>query len=123
MAPRTTTPRKPIIRRLPRGARLSKLSGPVKNETALVRQLIKLRRQRGISQEQLARKMGISQPAIAKIEGLRVKNLRFRTLSRAANVLGASLQMNIVPHSPRCSRKLAPGLQRPRVPKKEGGGS
>ena len=57
----------------------------------------------GVSQGQLARKLGISQPAIAKIEALRVKNLRFRTLSRAAQALGGSLQMTIVEDRPRIS--------------------
>jgi transcriptional regulator with XRE-family HTH domain len=70
---------------------------PAKPEAALVRQLTNLRLSRGVSQEQLARKLGMTQPAIAKIEALRVKNLRFRTLSRAADALGVSLQMKLVP--------------------------
>ena len=78
---------------------------PAKTEAALVRQLTNLRLSQGISQGQLARKMGITQPAIAKIEALRVKNLRFRTLSRAAVALGASLEMKIVPRR-RASTKI-----------------
>ena len=101
-------PRRAIVRR---GKPVAKPAIPLKTEAALVRQLTNLRLSRGVSQEQLARKMGISQPAIAKIEALRVKNLRFRTLSRAATALGASLEMKIVP-------RLAKGAAKKATPSK-----
>jgi DNA-binding Xre family transcriptional regulator len=71
-----------------------------------------LRLRLGVSQGQLARKMGITQPAIAKIEALRVKNLRFRTVSRAVGALGASLQMTIVPNAGRASSTKQPAQAR-----------
>jgi transcriptional regulator with XRE-family HTH domain len=97
-------PRRAAIRR---GKLVAKPATPVKTEAALVQQLTNLRLSRGVSQEQLARQIGITQPAIAKIEALRVKNLRFRTLSRAAIALGASLEMKIVPRRAKVARKKA----------------
>jgi transcriptional regulator with XRE-family HTH domain len=97
-------PRTSVVRRT---KLVTKPAIPAKTEAALVRQLTKLRLSRGVSQEQLARKMGVTQPAIAKIEALRVKNLRFRTLSRAANALGASLEMTIVPQRAKVAPRKA----------------
>ena len=80
---------------------------PARTEAALVRQLTALRLQLGVSQGQLARKMGTTQPAIAKMEAQRIKNLRFRTVSRAADALGASLQMTLVQNVGRAKSKPA----------------
>ena len=99
----------PRVRKLGKPARMI---APARTEAALVRQLTKLRLRLGVSQGQLARKMGITQPAIAKIEALRVKNLRFRTVSRAVGALGASLQMTIVPNAGRAISTKQPAQAR-----------
>jgi transcriptional regulator with XRE-family HTH domain len=48
-----------------------------------------------VSERQLARRLGVSQPAIAKIEAGRVKNLELRTLVRFAAALGARIRIAI----------------------------
>ena len=50
--------------------------------------LVRLREASGLSQRQLAQRLGISQPAVAKIESGRAANLQLRTLLRIVTVLG-----------------------------------
>jgi transcriptional regulator with XRE-family HTH domain len=73
---------------------------PSRSEATIVQQLVKLRKARGLSQSWLAGKVGVTQPAIAKIEALRVRNLRLGTLSRAAEALGASIRLVRYPTRP-----------------------
>ena len=54
---------------------------------------------RGLSQRQVARLVGVSQPAIAKLESGTVKNLQLKTLERMATALGGRLQVEIGPPS------------------------
>ncbi len=56
---------------------------------------------REISQSQLARMLGVKQPAIAKLEFGRVKNLELKTLVRYAAALGARVRIAIQKRSPR----------------------
>ena len=58
--------------------------------------LVALRAERGMSQRDLARLLRISQPAIAKIESGKVKNVQLRTLARMAVALGGQLKVEIV---------------------------
>ena len=67
------------------------------NELRLEQQLTALRETRGLSQRQVARLVGISQPAIAKLESGTVKNLQLKTLVRTVTALGGRLQVEIVP--------------------------
>ena len=46
------------------------------NEMRLEQDLIALREELGMSQKQIAKRMGVSQPAIAKMESGKAKNLR-----------------------------------------------
>jgi predicted XRE-type DNA-binding protein len=69
------------------------------NELRLERQLAALREARGLSQRQVARLVGVSQPAIAKLESGTVKNLQIKTLVRMVTALGGRLQVAIVPPS------------------------
>jgi len=86
--------RKPPLR-VPETAPPHRPKRPTQGEATIVQQLVKLRKARGLSQTQLARKIGVTQPAIAKIEALRVKHLRLDTVSRAAQALGASLRLHL----------------------------
>lgn len=65
------------------------------NEMRIEQDLAALREERGLSQSQLARILGVSQPAIAKIESGRVKNLELRTLVRYAVALGGRVKIEI----------------------------
>ena len=56
--------------------------------------LVALRETRGLTQAQLGKMLGISQPAVARMEA--GGNLELRTLVRAADALGARLEIRLV---------------------------
>ncbi|MBI3003146.1 MAG: XRE family transcriptional regulator [candidate division NC10 bacterium] len=64
-------------------------------ELRIEQELAALRKARGLSQHQLAQRLRVSQPAIAKIEAGRVKNLELRTVVRFAAALGARVRFAI----------------------------
>jgi ribosome-binding protein aMBF1 (putative translation factor) len=64
---------------------------------ALVRQLIDLRQKRGLSQRELAKRAGLQQPVIARLEGGRPVSLG--TLRRVAAVLDAEVEVRLVPRA------------------------
>lgn len=84
------------------------------SEMKLEQELVALREKRGISQRQLARLLGTSQPYVAKLESGRVKNLGVRTLVKCARALGASVSIRIatVPRTGRASGRR-PRQKRP----------
>ena len=65
-------------------------------EFELVRQLIGLRIKRGVSQTELARRVGVKQPSIARLEG-RGKTTNLSFLGRVAKALDARLEVRLVP--------------------------
>ena len=69
-----------------------------------------LRELRGLSQAQLADRLGITQSAIAQLESAQPKNVELRTLVRVATALGARVDVSIRPgrHAERKSRGRAP---------------
>ena len=73
------------------------------SELRLEQQLAALREARGLSQRQVARLVGVSQPAVAKLESGTVKNLQLKTLVRMVTALGGRLEVEIVP-PPRAGR-------------------
>lgn len=66
------------------------------NEMMVEQKLTTLRTQRGMTQAQLAKRLGVSQPHIAKLEAGRAKNIELHTLCRWATALGAKLTVNVV---------------------------
>lgn len=74
--------------------------------------LVALREQQGISQRELARRMGVSQPVIARIESGRNRNLGLRTLVRIASVLNGKVEITIRPRAAR--RQTRVGVKRAR---------
>jgi predicted XRE-type DNA-binding protein len=87
------------------------------NELRLEQQLARLREARGLSQRQVARLVGVSQPAIAKLESGTVKNLQLKTLMRMVTALGGRLQVEVVPPSRaqgRTPRAAVPSRRRSR---------
>ena len=56
-----------------------------------LKNLKKLRKQKGWSQEKLAREAGISYQTLIKIEQGRIKNPKLETLIKLAKALGTSL--------------------------------
>ena len=65
--------------------------------------LVALREARGVSQTQLAKTLGVSQPAVAKLESGQAKNIELRTLVRAVSALGGIVEVKI--KKPRGSTK------------------
>lgn len=57
--------------------------------------LVALRESRGLSQVQLAKRLGITQSAIAQLESAQPKNVELRTLVRVAAALGARVDVSI----------------------------
>jgi DNA-binding Xre family transcriptional regulator len=66
------------------------------NGMRIEQDLAALREAQGLSQTGLARMLGISQPAIARIESGKVKNLQLKTLVRLATALGGQVRIEIV---------------------------
>lgn len=75
------------------------------NEMMIEQKLAALRSQRGMTQAQLAQRLGVSQPHIAKLEAGRAKNIELHTLCRWATALGAKLTVDVVPNSSARKRK------------------
>lgn len=75
------------------------------NEMMIEQKLAALRSQRGMTQTQLAQRLGVSQPHIAKLEAGRAKNIELQTLCRWATALGAKLTVDVVPDSRNRKRK------------------
>ena len=71
--------------------------------------LVALRESRGLSQVQLADRLGITQSAIAQLESAQPKNVELRTLVRVATALGARVDVSIrtVRRAKRSSRQQA----------------
>ena len=80
--------------------------------------LVALRESRGLSQAQLAERLGITQSAIAQLESAQPKNVELRTLVRVAAALGGHVDVSIRPRRPgeRKSRQRArPKAKKPTV--------
>ena len=75
--------------------------------------LVALRESRGLSQVQLADRLGITQSAIAQLESAQPKNFELRTLVRVAAALGAYVDVSIRPRrQARKSRQRAGGKRK-----------
>jgi predicted XRE-type DNA-binding protein len=57
--------------------------------------LVALRESRGLSQAELASRLGITQSAIAQLESAQPKNVELRTLVRVAAALGGHVDVSI----------------------------
>ena len=75
--------------------RLAREVDELVNEMRLDQQLAALREKRRLSQRQLAKLLGASQPYVAKLESGRVKNLGVKTLVKYARALGGSVMIKI----------------------------
>src|SRR5438309_10755940 len=64
-------------------------------EFELIRQFIRARQKADISQSDLAKKLKVQQPAIARLEGGGYAKTSIAKLSQVANVLGYSLKVSL----------------------------
>jgi transcriptional regulator with XRE-family HTH domain len=76
--------------------RLAKAVEDLLVEMKLEQQIVALRERRGLTQRQLAKLLGTSQPYVAKLESGRVRNLGVRTLVKCARALGAAVSIRMV---------------------------
>lgn len=74
----------------------------LEGEFALIRQLIDLRIKRGLSQREIARRAGMQQPSIARLEKGQTASLR--TLRRVADALDADVRVTLVPRRARSAK-------------------
>lgn len=61
----------------------------------LIAQIIELREKLGVTQSELARRMGVSQPFIAKIENDEAANISLETLVKIAEALNSEIEITI----------------------------
>jgi len=80
---------------LRRDAKLRQAVEEILSEMRIEQDLVALRQRKGVSQSQLAKKLHVSQPAIAKIESGKARNLELRTLVRYAAALGGSVRIEV----------------------------
>ena len=66
-------------------------------EFRLLRQLLDARKRAGLTQEEVATRMGTTRSAISRLEGSRKHLPALTTLRRYADVLGCDVEINLVP--------------------------
>jgi len=75
-------------------------------------ELVALRHASGLSQRQLAAKLGVKQPVIAKLEAGKTRNIGLHTLVRAVKAMNGRIEVSITPgasrRSPRRQRTASP---------------
>jgi DNA-binding XRE family transcriptional regulator len=69
-------------------------------EFRLLRQLFEARQRAGLTQEEVAVRMGTTRSAISRLEGSRKHLPALTTLRRYADVLGCDVEFSLVPRSP-----------------------
>ncbi len=72
----------------------------LEDEYELARQIIRFRIERDLTQAQLARLVGTSQPAIARLESGNHRNLTLAFLFRIAKALDLRAELRLVPAKP-----------------------
>ena len=76
----------------------------LREEFALARAVIEARKSAGLTQQQLARKMGTTQPVVARLEAGNARP-SLRTLERLANATGSRLVITFQPHKKKAVKK------------------
>lgn len=66
-------------------------------EMRVEQDLVALREKKGLSQKELAERIGATQPYVAKLESGRVQNLGLKTLVKYATALGSQVTVRFEP--------------------------
>jgi predicted transcriptional regulator len=74
-------------------------------------ELVALRNASGLSQRQLAAKLGVKQPVIAKLEAGKSRNVGLQTLVRAVKAMNGRIKVSIAP----IERRVRTGRKRTTV--------
>lgn len=87
-------------------------------EMRVEQELVALREKRGLTQKELAVRIGTTQPYVAKLESGRVQNLGLKTLVKYATALGSQLTVRFEPvrHHRKPARPRAVTLNTRRLP-------
>jgi predicted XRE-type DNA-binding protein len=80
--------------------RLAREVDEILNEMRLEEDLTALREKCKLTQRQVAKLIGTSQPYVAKLESGRIKNVGVGTIVKYARALGATVSVQIKPRSP-----------------------
>jgi predicted XRE-type DNA-binding protein len=80
------------------------------NELALELDIVKRRRELGLTQKEVAKLAGLEQPHVAKLESGKSKNLEIKTLIRVAVALDARVEVRLIPND-----KIAPQIRQPKA--------
>ena len=67
----------------------------LETEFVLAKEVLELRKQKNLTQKQLAQKMGTSQPAVARIESGNYRNVSLAFIRRLAKALGAEPEIHL----------------------------
>ncbi|MGE4240019.1 helix-turn-helix transcriptional regulator [Ramlibacter sp.] len=83
-------------------------------EFALLDEFLRARADQGLTQAQVAERIGTTQSAVARMESGRGKHSpSIATLSRYAEALGCKLEIRLVRQSPKVRRSTSVGERRP----------
>jgi predicted transcriptional regulator len=74
---------------------LKKEYDALEKEFELAKEIIRLRKEMNLTQKELAKKAGTSQPAIARVESGSYKNVSLSFLRKIAHVLGAEPEIHL----------------------------
>jgi predicted XRE-type DNA-binding protein len=92
------------------------------SELRLEQQLVRLRERAGLTQAEVARRLGVTQPVVARFEAGRAQRVEVRTVARHAAALGYRMHVTFVrSQGPRTSRgrsSASPGASTPRARKR-----
>ena len=67
----------------------------LEDEFVLAKEILQLRKEQNLTQKELAKKVGTSQPAIARVESGNYKNISLSFLRKLAKVLGAKPEIHL----------------------------
>jgi len=76
-------------------------------------QLVEARQAAGLSQRELAKRLGISQAQVARIEKRGYDCYTLTTLRRYIGALGEGFSLEVAVHTPAAARQAQPALARP----------
>ena len=88
-----------VLKRLLKNRRMRQGYQEELEKLRIVDALIRLRERQGLTQQRLAKRLGVSQPFIAKLERVETHNFTLETLLKLVHVLNGELTVQIKPKS------------------------
>ena len=99
MKPVRATTHREVLKPLLKNKRFRKGYEEALEKLRIVDALIRLRERQGLTQSELARRIGVSQPFIAKLESGEAHNFSLETLVKLAVALNSELEVRFHLHS------------------------